>query len=121
MCTGWELLADEDKVTAQRMAAAGVTIQFNEFEAMPHCFGLMFDGAPGAKACLNGVTKFMREVTSNPSTVKSYAKTFKAKTLKEVDLDLGGLSPYTYEQCLERMNARISKLTAEHPDTLARL
>lgn len=42
ICTGWELVADEDQLTATRLHEDGVPVVFGEYEAMPHIFAVVF-------------------------------------------------------------------------------
>jgi hypothetical protein len=52
ICCGEELLEDEDKVVAQRLAREGVATVCEQYEGMPHVFGLMLGNA-GAEMCMN--------------------------------------------------------------------
>lgn len=84
ICTGWEILAYEDKFLAQKLHAEGVTVRFEEYEAMAHCFALMFPKLPEARRGFDGWVDFINQVVEDPSTIKSSAVTIKAKTLKEI-------------------------------------
>lgn len=91
MCTGWEILATEDKYLARRLHAQGVPLVFEEYEAMPHCFALVLGQTPGAVRCFDGWAGFIRRAVSGEDIV-SEAKTVRARTLEDVELEFGGLS-----------------------------
>jgi acetyl esterase/lipase len=121
MVTGWELLSDEIKVVASRMVKAGVTVVFEDFEAMPHCFALLFEGLEGGRKCYKDWAAFVSAVVENPERVKTKGSSFKAKSLIESEVDIGGLDVWGDEEVLQRMKDRISDLTPKFPDTLAKL
>ncbi|KAK3381362.1 alpha/beta hydrolase fold-domain-containing protein [Podospora didyma] len=104
MCTGWELPAEEDKFLAAKLHAAGVPIVFDEFEAMPHCFALLFPHTPAALRCWVGLAKFVRKVAEEQGKVQSKFSLIKTKTLFEEDLDPLTLSPWTEDFITERIS-----------------
>jgi hypothetical protein len=63
ICTGTELLTDEDKHLASFLAAASVPVVFEEFQALPHCFAILFGDTAPAKRYFTGVSVFMGAVT----------------------------------------------------------
>ncbi|KAK4147499.1 alpha/beta hydrolase fold-domain-containing protein [Dichotomopilus funicola] len=102
MCSGWELLADEDRFVAHKMWREGVKVVFEEFEAMPHCFGLVFPRLREAGRCLEGWAGFMKGVVeegngkgssdnNDEAGVESRFVTVKARTLEEVGNEMEGL------------------------------
>ncbi len=101
ICTGWELLADEDRYMARKLHADGVTVVFEEYEAMPHCFALLFTHLDAAWRCVGVWADFMREAVDDPAAVRSRFTTIHAKTLKESAVDPDKLSPFTAEQLQE--------------------
>ena len=119
--TGWELLNDEDRAAAQKMIDAGVTVQFEEFQAMPHCFAMLLDGTPGSNKCFQDWAKFISEVTSNPASVRSRAWSVEAKSLKEKELDLKQLSRFSHENLINFMSEKKAKMSSDHPDQLSKL
>jgi acetyl esterase/lipase len=106
MCTGWELLSDEDKFMASKMQADGVTVVFEEYEAMPHCFAMIFTELEGSEHAFRSWSSFISDVVEAPDSVQSSFTTVKAKTLKEVELDPSTLSPYTESEMRERVSQR---------------
>lgn len=96
---GWELLADEDKYMAVKLHSDNVPVVFEEYEAMPHCFPMVFKGRPMAVRCLDSWTGFITTVVEKgPAVVEIAFKTIQAHTLNEVQIDPSGLSPYTEEE-----------------------
>ncbi len=120
-CTGWELLNDEDRAVASKMVDAGVTVQFEEFEAMPHCFCALLENIGASKKCYVDWAAFISAVTSKPEAMKSWAIAIEAKTLKEKELDVKNLCDFTHEVSLQRMRDRVKSMDAKHPDTLSKL
>lgn len=109
ICTGWELLADEDKLTATMLHRDGVKVVFEEYEAMPHCFALIFRDLPGSRRCVNAWAGFMKRVVEEgPEAIEQSSFTsVKAKTLEEVKLELADLTPYEEDIMREKIYRRI--------------
>lgn len=106
MSCGWELLADEDKYVASRLHADGVTVVFEEYEAMPHCFTQVFMSSPASVRCFGAWAGFITDVVGKgPGSVGSSFKTLRAKTLEEVDIDPAALSPYTEGEMWQRLRS----------------
>ena len=61
MCAGTEALEDEIAVVARRMDEAGVYVQFDTYEGMPHCFGMIFPKSPMGRECMESWGKFILE------------------------------------------------------------
>lgn len=59
MCAGTEALEDEIAVVARRMDEAGVYVQFDTYEGMPHCFGMIFPKTPMGRECMESWGKFI--------------------------------------------------------------
>ena len=55
-----EMLADEDKSVASLAASQKVTIQYEEYEAMPHCFAMVAPTLPTAKRLMHSWGDFSR-------------------------------------------------------------
>ncbi|KAL0934234.1 lipase esterase [Colletotrichum truncatum] len=97
ICTGWELLADEDRYMARKLREDGVPVVFEEYEGMPHCFALILSKIPSAKRCFEGWTGFMKTIISDPEKITSKAVTVKAKTQEDVPREFASLSTLTDE------------------------
>lgn len=115
VCTGWELLADEDKYTAAKLHRDGVPVVFEEYEGMPHCFALILTELEGSKRCVNSWAAFIARAVEDPAGIKSSFTSIKAKTLEEVEIDPVTVSPYTEEEVRERIYQRIGREPAKKP------
>ncbi|KAJ4266314.1 hypothetical protein NW762_004298 [Fusarium torreyae] len=103
LCTGWEILAYEDKFLARKLEADGVRVVFEEYEGMPHCFALMLHNASPTQRCYNGWAAFIRAVVEDPEMVESRAVMIKAKTCEEVPLRFDELSDASEEDIRRRV------------------
>ena len=61
MCLGNEGLEDEIAVLARRLHSAGVTVLFDGYEGMPHCFAMIFRECVASKHCFNSWSSFCVE------------------------------------------------------------
>jgi acetyl esterase/lipase len=94
---GDELLTDEGCVMACKMANDGVVVVADHFEAMPHCFALIFGESERGKRCFDAWAKFCVDVvakkelkTSGPyiTTQKLVETDFKVEELtRQLGLD----------------------------------
>ncbi|KAL2755881.1 hypothetical protein ACRALDRAFT_1076683 [Sodiomyces alcalophilus JCM 7366] len=92
LCTGWELLADEDKFAARMFHSQGVRVVFEEYEAMPHCFAMVLPQSRNARRCFDGWAGFIRDVVEKGADgMESKAVMIKARTSEEVELDFSSL------------------------------
>ncbi|KAI1106610.1 alpha/beta hydrolase fold-domain-containing protein [Jackrogersella minutella] len=113
---GWETLADEDKYLVSKLTRDGVTVVFEEYEAMPHVWAAVLPKLTETQHNLNSIAKFIKAVCDDPNKVQSSYKTIKAKTLKESDiLDIANISPYTDEQAQDMARQRVSGLKPTVP------
>lgn len=115
VCTGWELLADEDKFVAHKMWREGVRVVFEEYEAMPHCFGLLFPQLREARRCLEGWAGFVKAVVEGgPDAAVAGGEgaggrfvMVKARSLEEVVLEPGEVWKEGEEVVEERVWKRV--------------
>lgn len=120
ICTGWENLADEDKYLAAKLTKDGVTVVFEEYEAMPHCFAMLLGHTPAAKRCFEGWTRFITAAVEGPKSMNSSYTTIKARTCQEVNIDVKTLSSFT-EQQLQKMAKDRAERKLPLPDMPAKL
>lgn len=120
VCTGWELLADEDKYIAQKLRSQGVTVEFEEYEGMPHCFAILLPDIAAARRCFNRWAGFLKQTVEAPETIESRATTVRAKTLDEVELRSEDLSDMTEEDVRARVHAQVAAASLQ-PETTAKL
>ena len=99
---GEEMLADEILNVAAKAAKQDVTVNFEQWEAMPHCFALIFLGSPMSKRCLKDWTDFYTQVVSG-ERVSTKGLWFHAKTQKEEEIDVTGLAVLEDDEVTERM------------------
>lgn len=87
VCSGWELLADEDKFAVCKMRREGVSVVWEEYEAMPHCFGLVLPHLRESRRCLEGWAGFVKAVVEGGKEAVGGSRfvTVRAKTLDEVE------------------------------------
>ncbi|PTB67188.1 hypothetical protein BBK36DRAFT_1091758, partial [Trichoderma citrinoviride] len=104
MCTGWEILAYEDKALAMKLFADGVPLVFEEYEAMPHCFALFLSHAPGSRRCFDSWASFIRRSVQDPRSIEASATSIKAGTLEERSLKFDEL----LEDSLEDVQASVA-------------
>ena len=87
---GSEMLLDEGKVVARRMAKQGGKVRFQEYEAMPHCFAMIFEGLAGSKKCIDSWVHFMMEA-ANGELIDTSGTFIEAKTMIEKVVDVDSL------------------------------
>lgn len=120
VCTGWELLADEDKFMAKKLRSQGVDVVFDEFEGMPHCFAIVLADTPAAKRCFDGWAGFLKKAAEGSGPIESRACTVKAKTLEEVELRFEQLSDMSEEDMRSRVLAEV-EVASMLPGAVAKL
>ncbi|CAG8973490.1 hypothetical protein HYALB_00002815 [Hymenoscyphus albidus] len=120
IAVGQELLSDEGKHVAAKARRQGVEVVFEEFEAMPHCFAMIFEGMEGSKRFFNGWGAFIGIVSGGDGNrkVESKGSCIVAKTLKERTLDFGTLSELKDEEVKEFMREGASKMKTFEGDPL---
>lgn len=119
--TGTELLTDEDKYLAQKAVSQGVPVVFEEYEAMPHCFGMVLEALPGSRRFFTGWSEFITQVTRDPESVKTRGVLIKAKTLQEEHLDVTHLTNFTDQEVITRMTERAKNLGPKKSDPISKL
>lgn len=69
LCTGEEMLTDEDTLVASRAAQQGVKVTFEQYEAMPHVFQLLLPFLPNADRCLRSWGNWARKCVEEPESL----------------------------------------------------
>ncbi|KAI2628818.1 Alpha/Beta hydrolase protein [Hypoxylon sp. NC1633] len=118
---GWESLEDESKYMASKLARDGVTVVFEEYEAMPHVFVGILPERPESKRAVSSWANFIKEVCEDPKKIQPSYKTIKAKATKEVDIDIDNLSSFTEEEVKRLAHEKVSGQKAPLPDVPAKL
>lgn len=94
VCVGEEMLADEVRVVSQRCARAGVKIQWEGYEAMPHCFAMLLQHTSAAERCFSSWGGWIKRlVTEGEQGVGTSGTWVLAKGRGEQVVDVERLSP----------------------------
>ena len=91
---GEEVLADEARVVARRIARQGQGgggVRWMQFEAMPHCFAMIFVGGRESRRALGEWAAFIAKVVKG-ETVETGGSWFEARTMREEPVDVKGLA-----------------------------
>jgi acetyl esterase/lipase len=88
MCAGREMLFDEVASVASRAAGQGVKVQFEMYEAMPHCFQLLMPWRKNAERCFADWGEWARRCVEEPAGLKTFGRVVKAKGGLDDDLDV---------------------------------
>ncbi|KAF2747980.1 hypothetical protein M011DRAFT_467017 [Sporormia fimetaria CBS 119925] len=107
---GEEMLRDEDAVMAQRAAKQGVKVVWREFEALPHCFGMMLEGLGATRVHYEELGGFCRDVVGGKE-VETSAEFLKAKTLERVQVDVKGLCGLSDEEVEALMRKGVERIS----------
>ncbi|KAL4897103.1 Alpha/Beta hydrolase protein [Aspergillus ambiguus] len=89
MTMGEEGLTDEGLVLARKMHQAGVPVVVEQFEGMPHCFGLVMIGTPAGRRFWDGMAGFCRDAVAGQTKsagLLTYLG-FKLRSTREILLD----------------------------------
>ena len=105
LCTGQELLRDEDAIVASRAASQGVKVIYEEYEAMPHCFGMLLPFLPTAERCIKSCSNFCKRCVEEPGTVATSGTYVYAKSGKEVALNVVEASTMDFDEVRRSMSA----------------
>jgi acetyl esterase/lipase len=119
--TGEELLSDEDRHVAMSAAKQGVTVVYEEYKAMPHCFAMVLQGTEGARKCFSNWAQFIKAAVEQPDSLKTQGTRFEAKTLKETTLDVLELSPYGEDEVVRKLKEAIYGPEDKVPQTMSKL
>ncbi|ATZ54683.1 hypothetical protein BCIN_11g00340 [Botrytis cinerea B05.10] len=124
---GTELLSDENKILACRLARRGVRVRWEEYEWMPHCFALALPHLKGTRKCFEGWAGFCREVVERMKVDGEGGKEMangrvetrgvmisaNAKGIKETRIDVERLWDESDEIVIERMKEQARILEEE--------
>lgn len=109
MNTGEEMLTDEDKVLASRAAQQGVAVEYEEYEAMPHCFPMMLPTLKAADRCIKSWGNFCRKAVEEPGSIKTTGVYVHAKSLKEDSVDVQKIAPLPMDEVVKRLKEAKNK------------
>ena len=94
---GTEVLTDEAKAVAARMAKQGVPVEAWEWETMPHVFAQVLQSHEGAKKMYQKWASFIQAAVAGRK-IDSRAMLVKARSLNEIREEVTNISPYSIEQ-----------------------
>ncbi|KAK2613002.1 hypothetical protein QQS21_000931 [Conoideocrella luteorostrata] len=120
-CAGWERLAYEDRLLARKLDRDGVTMVFEQYEAMPHCFALVLANLAESRRCVNGWAAFIQQAVEDRTSLKSSATIISAKSLQETLVEFESLSDVSDEVVRQRVVDAVAKAKAWTPPTDAKL
>lgn len=87
-CAGREMLYDEVTAVASRAAQQGVRVQFEMYEAMPHCFQLLMPHRANSARCLANWGDFCRRCVEEPATLRTVGVEIRAKGGEDRPVDV---------------------------------
>ena len=116
---GEELLTDEARVLARRAARQGAGgVRWMQFEAMPHCFAVMFVGGPESTRAFGEWATFIARVVRG-AAVETRGTWYEAKTMREEEVNVRDLAPeLPDEEMARRMREAVRRREErkEHTD-----
>lgn len=115
---GEEMLRDEDAVLARRLHAQGSKVVWREFEAMPHCFGMMLDALPASKVHIEETAKFCREAVEDKVT-QSSGEFIVAKSLVRRAVDLAHVTELTDDDVHKAQKQGQERIEKTHSASVA--
>ncbi|KAF4546545.1 hypothetical protein BFW01_g2819 [Lasiodiplodia theobromae] len=111
---GEEMMADESKVVAARMVGQGVSVGWMQFEAMPHCFGLVMEDCEAARVMREGWKEWVKRALEKGDQLENQGNFFAAKSCAAKRVDVGRLGEgLNDEKVLELMKEAQETLMAE--------
>ncbi|RDA87848.1 hypothetical protein CP532_2971 [Ophiocordyceps camponoti-leonardi (nom. inval.)] len=104
ICAGWEMLADDARFLARHLAAQHVPVVFEQYQAMPHIFPVVFPAVPSTRRCFEALAAFIHTVVDDPAAVESSATFIRVKTVQEEGMQLDDLSQDSYAEVCRRVH-----------------
>jgi len=102
---GEEMLVDEGKMVASKAAKQGVTVIWEQWEAMPHCFAMLLEGLEAGKRVFKDWAAFCDAVGGGESEkMETRGTWFAARTGKEKEMDVQALGLWGEEDLKGKMD-----------------
>jgi acetyl esterase/lipase len=122
LCVGNEGLEDEIAVVARRLHNAGVTVVFDGYEGMPHCFAMIFRESIASKHCFTSWANFCMEAVEGRVLKKETGTWMKAFTdpasFDEVKLgEITAVTDAVVDQRLLEARNKAMKLESDMQET----
>ena len=105
--TGEEMLTDEDAILASTAVRSGVTVEWEQYEAMPHVFAMLMPHVATSQRCYDSLGSFCRRCVEGE--VESRGTWIAARTGKESEVDVNKITDVTAEDALRRMKEAQSR------------
>lgn len=106
---GKELVTDENQIIAIRAAEQGVKVVWEQYDAVPHMFTMIFPDSKASARCLSSVGNSIHACVE--SDVKNSAPWIAFKTLDTTSVDLGRQTNLIWEYAVDMMrNAQSRRL-----------
>ena len=104
---GEELLTDEDMIVAKRAASQGVTVRWEQYEAMPHVFNMLLPALSTSSQCYRSWGDFSRLCVEGG--IKASATWIAAKTGEQTAVDIDRITDIKFEDALAMMKKNQAK------------
>lgn len=107
LCYGQEMLVDEGKAIAKTAATQGVSVVWEEWEAMPHCFAQLLGWLPVSKRCFAQMGEFCERAVEARNEIgkriESKGTWYAVKSGKQREVDVKNLEVCGHEEMMRRM------------------
>ena len=108
--SGQDRSTDSTKVVVQMAARQGVCVFFEEYEAMPHSWPMLFATSPQSKKCFDKWARMCDEfVHGNRDEMKSRTVFVEIETMEERETDPTALIPLEIDDVLRLMKHKSKK------------
>lgn len=101
---GEEELTDENAIFAQRLAKQSVEVNWEQYEAMPHCWGLIMADMETSRVQVQSFADHIKRFVERPGDVKLEGTFVVAKSLSRKTVDLERLTTISDEEADRRMD-----------------
>ena len=100
------MMADEGKFMAQRAAQCAVTVVWEQYGAMPHCFGLLppLNPLPQAQKAFGKRADFCRACVKQPKAIKTRGTFTSVDGMQERSVDVEHQLDLSFEDVKQRMD-----------------
>lgn len=107
---GEERLADSSKIIAQTAASQGVLVLWEQYQAMPHTWALIFPKWPQSIRCMASWAHACRSFANPQARLLTEGKYIHAKHMNEENVLVTELTPLTPQKALRLMESKIRDL-----------
>ena len=104
---GEEMLTDEGKYFARKLSKAGTSVQWEEFEGMPHCFPMLLKGSKVSKIGMELWGNFVAKVASGEA-IETRGTFYQAKHWTPKKIDVTSLGDLSDDEIWKKMTQEVS-------------